>query len=53
MKEVVIIGAGIHKFGRFDNKSYLDLGQEAARMALDILPLQMGILQGHAGGFLS
>jgi len=34
MKEVAIIGAGIHKFGRFENKSYLDLGQEAAQMAM-------------------
>ncbi len=34
MKEVAIIGVGIHKFGRFDNKTYLELGQEAAQMAL-------------------
>jgi len=34
MKEVAIIGVGIHKFGRFENKSYLELGQEAAQMAL-------------------
>jgi len=34
MKEVAIIGVGIHKFGRFENKSYLDLGQEAAQMAM-------------------
>jgi len=34
MKEVAIIGVGIHKFGRFEDKSYLDLGQEAAKMAL-------------------
>lgn len=34
MKEVAIIGAGIHKFGRFENKTYQELGQEAAKMAL-------------------
>jgi acetyl-CoA acetyltransferase len=34
MKEVAIIGVGIHKFGRFENKSFLALGQEAAQMAL-------------------
>lgn len=34
MREVAIIGTGIHKFGRFDNKTYLELGQEAAQMAL-------------------
>lgn len=34
MKEVAIIGVGIHKFGRFDKKTYLELGQEAAQMAL-------------------
>jgi len=34
MKEIVIIGVGIHKFGRFGDKSYIEIGQEAARMAL-------------------
>ena len=34
MREVAIIGAGIHKFGRFDGKSFIDIGQEAAQMAL-------------------
>lgn len=34
MREVAIIGAGIHKFGRFDGKSYVEIGQEAAQMAL-------------------
>jgi acetyl-CoA acetyltransferase len=34
MKEIAIIGVGIHKFGRFETKSYLELGQEAAQMAL-------------------
>lgn len=34
MEEIAIIGVGIHKFGRFENKSYLDMGREAAAMAL-------------------
>ncbi len=34
MREVAIIGVGIHQFGRFESKSYLELGQDAARMAL-------------------
>ncbi|MFH1032510.1 MAG: thiolase family protein [Chloroflexota bacterium] len=34
MKEVAIIGVGIHKFGRFGDKSYIDIGQEAAKIAL-------------------
>lgn len=33
MREVAIIGAGIHKFGRF-NESYIEIGQTAARNAL-------------------
>lgn len=34
MTGVNIVGTGIHPFGRFDNKSYLDIGIEAVRMAL-------------------
>ena len=34
MKEVSIIGVGIHKFGRFDGKTYMQMGQEATKMAL-------------------
>lgn len=34
MKEVAIVGAGIHKFGRFPDKSYTQIGLEAVRMAL-------------------
>lgn len=33
MRDVAIIGVGIHKFGRFD-KSYSEIGSEAIRMAL-------------------
>jgi len=34
MKDVAIIGIGIHKFGRFGDKSYIKMGQEATDMAL-------------------
>lgn len=34
MREVVIAGVGIHKFGRFGDKSFEQIGQEAIRMAL-------------------
>src|SRR4030043_602547 len=33
MRDVAIIGVGIHKFGRFD-KSYSEIGADAIRMAL-------------------
>ncbi len=33
MRDVAIIGVGIHKFGRFD-KSYTEIGADAIRMAL-------------------
>ncbi len=33
-KEIVIIGCGMHPFGRFPDKSYADIGREAIRMAL-------------------
>jgi acetyl-CoA C-acetyltransferase len=34
MKEIAIVGVGIHKFGRFGDKPYTEIGREAARMAL-------------------
>lgn len=34
MSHIQIIGAGMHKFGRFGDKSYADIGREAALMAL-------------------
>jgi len=34
MKEIAIVGAGIHKFGRFGDKPYTEIGREAAVMAL-------------------
>lgn len=33
-REIVIIGCGMHKFGRFADESYADIGREAIRMAL-------------------
>ena len=33
-KEIVIIGCGMHKFGRFPEESYAEIGREAVRMAL-------------------
>lgn len=45
MKEVAIIGVGIHKFGRFENKTYHDLGQEAAKMALQDAGLEWKDIQ--------
>jgi acetyl-CoA C-acetyltransferase len=34
MRDVSIIGVGIHKFGRFDNEPYTKLGIDATKMAL-------------------
>jgi acetyl-CoA C-acetyltransferase len=34
MSETAIIGVGMHKFGRFGDKPYAEIGREAARMAL-------------------
>ena len=34
MRDVSIIGAGIHKFGRFDDEPYTKLGIDATKMAL-------------------
>lgn len=34
MREVSIIGVGIHKFGRFDEKPYTEIGLDATKMAL-------------------
>ena len=34
-KEIVIIGCGMHKFGRFGDKPYTDIGREAIKVALD------------------
>lgn len=34
MEEVAIIGVGMHPFGRFENKTYVDIGLEATNMAI-------------------
>jgi acetyl-CoA acetyltransferase len=34
MREVAIVGVGIHKFGRFGDKPFTEIGAEAVRMAL-------------------
>ena len=34
MKKVAIVGVGIHPFGRFDGKTYQQIGQEAVKLAL-------------------
>jgi acetyl-CoA acetyltransferase len=34
MREVVIAGVGLHKLGRFEGKSYVDMAREAIQMAL-------------------
>lgn len=34
MKKVAIVGVGLHKFGRFGNETYQQIGQEAVKMAL-------------------
>jgi len=33
-REIGVIGCGMHKFGRFADESYADIGREAIRMAL-------------------
>lgn len=35
MREVVVLGAGLHRFGRFPDKSSQDMGREAIKNALD------------------
>ena len=45
MKDVAIIGIGIHPFGRFGEKSYLEMGQEAARMALQDAGVELKDIQ--------
>lgn len=34
MTDIAIVGIGIHKFGRFGEKPYAEIGRDAARMAL-------------------
>lgn len=54
MREVVIAGVGIHKFGRFPDKSFEQLGQEAISMALKDANMNFKDIQsafcGHMNG---
>ncbi len=34
MRDVLVLGVGVHPFGRFDAKSFEDMGQEAVKAAL-------------------
>ena len=34
MRDVMVLGVGVHPFGRFDGKTFEDLGQEAVKAAL-------------------
>jgi len=45
MREVAIIGAGIHKFGRFENETFEQIGQTAVRMALQDANITMKDIQ--------
>lgn len=45
MREVAIIGAGIHKFGRFPNETYIEIGQAAVRDALRDAGVSWGEIQ--------
>ena len=33
--EIAVLGVGMHKWGKFPGKSFVDIGVEAARDALD------------------
>ena len=35
MRDVMVLGVGVHPFGRFEDKSYEDLGQIAVKAALE------------------
>lgn len=45
MTGTAIVGVGIHRFGRFDDKSYVEMGQEAALLALQDAGLQWSQIQ--------
>lgn len=45
MREVCIIGVGIHKFGRFPDKSFMDLGYKATVDALENANVGWGQIQ--------
>ncbi len=50
MREVAIIGVGMHPWGRFPNKTFVDMGVDAALEALRDADMQWTDIQGVAAG---
>ena len=50
MTEVAIIGVGMHRWGKFPEKSYVDLGVEATTAALRDAGMEWTEIQGLAAG---
>lgn len=50
MREVCVLGVGIHKFGRFPDKNLGDLGREAILMALEDSGVEPKDIQAGFGG---
>ncbi|MCB2049703.1 MAG: thiolase family protein [Novosphingobium sp.] len=50
MREVVVLGVGIHPFGRFGDKSAIEMGAEAVRMALGDAGVTWNDVQFAFGG---
>lgn len=50
MREVVVLGVGIHPFGRFGAKSAIDMGAEAVRSALADAGVEWSDVQFAFGG---
>lgn len=45
MENVIIGGVGIHPFGRFNDKSYVDIGRDAVKMALEDAGIEFNAIQ--------
>lgn len=45
MTDIAVLGVGMHPFGRFGDKSFVEMGQEAALMALDDARLEWKDIQ--------
>ncbi len=50
MREVAVLGVGMHPFGKFRDKTFVDLGVFATRMALQDAGLRWKDIQGVAAG---
>ena len=50
MREVAVIGAGIHPWGKFPNKSFVELGTVAARNALESARVEWKDIQSAVAG---